>query len=265
MEAALLATGRFALGHALIHRDSLEEIAEEVVRRAKRGSPTMVVTPNADHVVNLERDAALRAAYARADLVVPDGMPVVWASRMLGTPAKERVTGSDLMPRLCRLAAQHGLKVFLLGGQEAVVRLAADRLVQANEGLQIAGVLSPPFGFERDPACNDAIVQSIRESEADIVFVCLGSPKQDVWMASHIARFDKGVFLGVGAAVEFCAGTTKRAPAWMQRKGLEWLYRLSREPRRLTVRYAKDFWFFALVARELWRQSRWSGLRRKPS
>lgn len=261
----MLLSGRFALGHALIHRDGLEEVAHEVVRLARCGAPAIVVTPNADHVVNLERDEALRAAYARADVVIPDGMPVVWASRLLGTPAKERVTGSDLMPRLCQIAAQQGLKVFLLGGQEAVARQAADNLVQANPGLLVAGVLSPPFGFERDAAQNAAIVQAIRASGADLVFVCLGSPKQEVWIANNTAQFEKGVFLGVGAAVEFCAGTTRRAPGWMQRHGLEWLYRLSREPRRLTGRYARDFYFFVLVGRELWRQSRARGLRRSAS
>jgi N-acetylglucosaminyldiphosphoundecaprenol N-acetyl-beta-D-mannosaminyltransferase len=255
----MLLSGRFALGHALIHRDSLEEVAQEVVRLASRAAPALVVTPNADQVVNLERDTALQAAYARADLVVPDGMPVVWASRLLGTPAKERVTGSDLMPRLCALAARRGLKVFLLGGAEGVAQRAAANLAGANLGLEIAGTLSPPPGFERDDVQNAAIVQAIRSSGADLVFVCFGSPKQEVWIHRHLALFDRGVFLGVGAAIDFCAGTVKRAPPWMQRSGLEWLYRLAHEPRRLIGRYTKDLYFFVLVARQVWQHARAKG------
>jgi N-acetylglucosaminyldiphosphoundecaprenol N-acetyl-beta-D-mannosaminyltransferase len=248
------ATGRFALGHALIHRHDFEEAVQEVVRLAVRPAPSFVVTPNADQVVNLEDDAALRAAYGRADLVVPDGMPVVWASRLLGSPLKERVTGSDLMPRLCEIAAQRHLKVFMLGGMPGVADRAAANLVKAYPGLRVTGTLCPPLGFEHDPAQNDGIVEAIRRSDADLVFVCLGSPKQEVWIDRHLARFDKGVFLGVGAAIDFCAGTVQRAPQWMRSTGLEWLYRLSQEPRRLIGRYVKDLYFFVLVAREMARR-----------
>lgn len=247
-------SGRFALGHALINRESFEEIAQQVVNLARRASPALVVTPNADQVVTLERNGELRQAYAKAALVTADGMPVVWASRWLGSPVKERVTGSDLMPRLCELAAQTGLKVFFLGGAEGVADRAANNLVQSYPGLTVAGTLCPPRGFERDEARNADIVRTIGESGADVVFVCLGSPKGDVWASKHLSLFDKGVFLSVGAAIDFCAGTMKRAPAWIQRAGFEWLYRLVQEPRRLIGRYAKDTYFFVLVLRELWRQ-----------
>lgn len=246
--------GRFALGHALINRESLEEIAQEVIRLARLGTPSLVVTPNADHVVRLETDSELRQAYAKAALVIPDGMPVVWASRWLGTPVKERVTGSDLMPRLCAMAAQTGLSVFLLGGKPGVAERAARNLVQSYPGLTVAGTSCPPLGFERDSAANAAIVSTIRNSGADLVFVCLGSPKQELWASSQLSQFQNGVFLGVGAAVDFCAGTIKRAPPWMQRAGLEWLYRLAQEPRRLLGRYTRDLYFFVLIAREFWRQ-----------
>jgi N-acetylglucosaminyldiphosphoundecaprenol N-acetyl-beta-D-mannosaminyltransferase len=245
---------RFALGHALIDRHDFEEAVQEVVRLSVRPSPSFVVTPNADQVVNLEDDAALRAAYSRADLVVPDGMPVVWASRLLGSPLKERVTGSDLMPRLCGVAAQRRLKVFLLGGMPGVAERAAANLIKAYPGLRVTGTLCPPLGFEHDADQNTEIVHAIRQSDADLVFVCLGSPKQEVWIDKHLSRFDKGVFLGVGAAIDFCAGTVQRAPQWMRRTGLEWLFRLAQEPRRLVGRYTKDLYFFVLVARELARR-----------
>lgn len=261
----MLESGRFELGHALIHRDSLEEVAQEVVRLAARAVPAMVVTPNADQVVNLERDPALRDAYAHADVVVPDGMPVVWAAWLLGTPVKERVTGSDLMPRLCALAAQRGLKVFLLGGGEGIAERAAANLVRSHPGLQIAGTACPAPGFEQDPEQDACLVAAIRSSHADFVFVCLGSPKQEVWTCRHLAQFDNGVFLDVGAAIDFCAGTTKRAPGWMQHSGLEWLFRLSHEPRRLAGRYTRDLYFFVLLARQVWRRVRPGPRRAYPS
>jgi N-acetylglucosaminyldiphosphoundecaprenol N-acetyl-beta-D-mannosaminyltransferase len=216
----MLVSGRFALGHALIHRHRFRGSAQEVVRLSVRAVPSIVVTPNADQVVNLEGDPALRAAYARAEMVVPDGMPVVWASRLLGTPLKERVTGSDLMPRLCGIAAQRGLKVFLLGGMPGVATRAAANLIKSLPSLRVTGTLCPPLG-----ASSTTRTRTRRSctpsgsSHADLVFVCLGSPKQEVWIDKHLSRFDKGVFLGVGAAIDFCAGTVQRAPQWMRRTG----------------------------------------------
>jgi N-acetylglucosaminyldiphosphoundecaprenol N-acetyl-beta-D-mannosaminyltransferase len=261
----MLQSGRFELGHALIHRDGLEDVAQEVVRLAATARPTMVVTPNADHVVKLERDAALRAAYARADLVLPDGMPLVWAAWLLRTPVKERVTGSDLMPRLCEIAALRGLKVFLLGGAQGVAERAAANLVRRYPHLAIVGTACPPQGFEQNPQQDASLVEAVRRSKADLVFVCLGTPRQEVWTWSHLGQFDGGVFLDVGAAIDFCAGTTRRAPAWMQHAGLEWLFRLAHEPRRLAGRYARDLYFFVLLARQLWRRLRAGARRLYPS
>jgi N-acetylglucosaminyldiphosphoundecaprenol N-acetyl-beta-D-mannosaminyltransferase len=238
----MLVSGRFALGHAMIHRDSLEEVAREVMQLALLPRPAMVVTPNADHLVNLERNEPLRAAYREAAIVVPDGMPLVWASRLLGKPVKERVTGSDLMPRLCELAAERGLKVFILGGGAGVADRAATNLTARFPGLSVAGTLSPARGFENDDRQNAAIVQAVRASGAHIVFVCLGSPKQDVWTWRHLSKFASGVSLGVGAAVDFCAGTVRRAPPWMQHAGLEWLYRLTQQPRALAARYTRHLY-----------------------
>lgn len=245
---------RFAFGHARIDTIGFEETVERILQLARSGAAAMVVTPNSDHIVALETDLALRAAYDSATLVVPDGMPLVWASRLLRGPLKERVTGADLMPRLCAAAAVHGLRVFILGGRTGVPEEAARRLQLAHPGLVVAGTCSPPFGFERDSAENEAIVAAIRNSGADLVFVGLGAPKQELWMHRHLASFDKGVFLGCGAAVDFCAGTVRRAPPWMQAAGLEWLYRLTQDPSRLAKRYAKDLYLFVVLAREMARR-----------
>jgi N-acetylglucosaminyldiphosphoundecaprenol N-acetyl-beta-D-mannosaminyltransferase len=214
----------------------------------------MVVTPNSDHIVRLERDEEFRAAYAHADVVTADGMPLVWASRLLREPLKERVTGADLMPRLCKEAAEHGLKVFILGGKPGIPEEAARRLQAAFPGLIVAGTCSPSFGFEQDPAENDAIVRLVSSSEADLVFVGLGSPKQEFWMHRNLGRFDSGVFLGIGAAVDFCAGKVRRAPPWMQKAGFEWLYRWTQDPLRLTKRYLADLYFLVVLGRELYRR-----------
>jgi N-acetylglucosaminyldiphosphoundecaprenol N-acetyl-beta-D-mannosaminyltransferase len=246
---------RLAFGHARIDRTDFEQTVARIVQLARSGAPAMVVTPNSDHIVALECDAALRAAYNEADVVVADGMPLVWASKLLREPLKERVTGADLMPRLCRSAADHGLKVFILGGKSGVPEEAARRLQAAYPGLMVAGAYSPPFGFERDEAENEAIVRMVANSGADLVFVGLGSPKQELWMHRHLQRFEKGVFLGIGAAVDFCAGQVKRAPPWMQTAGLEWIYRWSQDPSRLTKRYLRDFYVLVVLGKEIYKRS----------
>jgi N-acetylglucosaminyldiphosphoundecaprenol N-acetyl-beta-D-mannosaminyltransferase len=247
-------SSRLDFGYAHIDRTDMEQTVERILQLARRGTPAMVVTPNSDHIVKLESDAGLRAAYDHAEVVVADGMPIVWASKLLGEPLKERVTGADLMPRLCGMAALHGLKVFILGGRDGVPQRAALRLQTAYPGLKVAGSYSPPFGFETDRAQDNAIVQMITDSDADLVFVGLGAPKQELWIDRHLATFRKGVFLGIGAAVDFCAGNVSRAPHWMQSAGLEWMYRWSQDPSRLTARYAKDFYVFVVLARELHRR-----------
>lgn len=248
------ASSRLDFGYAHIDKTDMEETVDRILQLARSGAPAMVVTPNSDHIVKLESDAAFRAAYDHADVVVADGMPLVWASKLLQEPLKERVTGADLMPRLCGEAASHGLKVFILGGRDGVPQRAALRLQTAYPGLKVVGSYSPPFGFETDRAQDDAIVQMITASDADLVFVGLGAPKQELWIDQHLASFRKGVFLGIGAAVDFCAGNVTRAPHWMQTTGLEWMYRWSQDPSRLTTRYLKDFYVFVVLARELYRR-----------
>ena len=247
-------SSRFAFGHALIDRTDFEQTVDRIVQLARSGVPAMVVTPNADHIVALESNEEFRAAYRQADVVVPDGMPLVWASKLLGEPLKERITGADLMPRLCRVAAERGLQVFILGGRGGVPEEAARRLQAACPGLIVAGTCSPSSECEHDLDEDAAIVDMIRASGADLVFVGLGAPKQELWIHRHLHRFDKGVFLGVGAAIDFCAGRVTRAPRWMQNAGFEWLYRWSRDPSRLTKRYLRDFLVFFVLARELYRR-----------
>lgn len=229
------------------------EAVSRIIALAREHRSQYVVTPNADHIVKLQKDSAFRDVYRDAALVVADGMPLLWASRWLGTPLKERITGADLLPYLCAQAAQHGLSVYLLGAPPGVAQQAADKLSARHPSLKIVGVYSPPFGFEHDPAECQRIVEQINRCEPAILFVGVGCPKQEFWIANYRHLLKTGVMLGVGAAIAFAAGTEKRAPLFMQKTGLEWLYRLAQDPKRLTRRYLEDFTFFLIVYRE-WRQ-----------
>jgi N-acetylglucosaminyldiphosphoundecaprenol N-acetyl-beta-D-mannosaminyltransferase len=215
-----------------------------------------VVTPNVDHVVRLESDPAFRQAYAGASLVLADGMPLVWASRVLGRPLKARVTGADLLPQTCAMAAQSGRSLFLLGGASGVPEAAGRNLQARYPGLRIAGAYSPPMGFERDPAENRRIAERVNRARPDILAIGLGAPKQELWIAAHRRSLDFGVALCVGAALDFAAGTLARAPRWMREGGLEWAWRLAREPRRLWKRYLVDDMAFGRIVAQHWLKRR---------
>ena len=221
------------------------------------GACRYVVTPNVHHTVMYQRNEALRAAYADAGLVLADGAPVVLAARLLGRPLPGRVTGSDLVPALFDRFREEGLRVYLLGAGLGVAARAAERIEACWPGVRVVGVLSPPPGFERDPDANAAILSDVAAARPDVLVVGLGAPKQELWVHRHRAAIRARAALCVGAAIDFLAGEKRRAPRWMQRSGLEWLHRMSTEPRRLFVRYAHDaFAFPPLVCREWLRRSR---------
>jgi len=218
------------------------------------GGHHYVVTPNVDHIVRLRHDARFRQAYAGAALVLADGMPLVWASRSLGRPLKMRVTGADLLPCVCEMAASLDKSVFLLGGGDGVAARAAHNLRLAYPRLRIAGIYSPPVGFERDRAEDRRVVERINGAHPDVLAIALGAPKQELWIAAHREELHFRVALCIGAGIDYAARTLKRAPRWMQSHGLEWLWRLAHEPRRLWKRYlVEDMEFVSLVAKEWWR------------
>ncbi len=223
-----------------------------VAHAAAGGAPGYVVTPNAHHTVLLQRDARLREIYDGALLVVPDGVPLLWAAALLKTPLPGRVNGTDLFEALCARAAQRGLRVFFLGGRAGAAEAAGARLCARYPALALCGTYCPPFGFERDASESAKILQSIAAAKPHLLFVGLGAPKQEYWMAEHCAQSAVPVSLGIGVSFELVGGTVARAPRWMQRAGLEWLYRLGTEPRRLWRRYVfGNAAFCLLVARQL--------------
>ena len=250
IETAGRPTSRVRIGalwiDALTFDEALDEI-ERLVRQRRGGS---VFTPNVDHIVNVERDLELRSAYESVDLSVADGQPVVWASHLLGTPVPEKISGSDLVPRLLARARERRFRVYILGGAEGVAALVSARL--SAEGIEVAGAEGPSVGLQatEDEA---ALVARVHAARADLVLVGLGSPKQERFIHRTRRALAPAVLLAIGATLDFLAGTVKRSPRWMSNAGLEWMHRLASDPRRLARRYLLNDPLFALV---VWRMLR---------
>ncbi len=212
------------------------ELVETVVAEACAGRGGWVVTANVDIVRSLRRSDALRSLVRPARLVVADGMPLVWAARLQGAPLPGRVTGSSLIWTMSAAAAGR-LSVFLLGGPPGSAPAAAEQLLRLNPALQIVGARSPSMGFERDPTEVADVLEHVAAAAPDVVFCGLGFPKQEQMIARLRVSLPRTWFVGCGAAIAFAGGVQQRAPRWMGEHGLEWLHRLSREPRRLFGRY----------------------------
>jgi N-acetylglucosaminyldiphosphoundecaprenol N-acetyl-beta-D-mannosaminyltransferase len=205
-----------------------------------------------------QRDENLRRVLNSAGLVTPDGMPLVWLSRLHKFKHVERVYGPDLMLALCERSVSKGYRHFLYGGVEGVPERLAGVLQRRFPGLRVVGAYSPPFRPFRDEE-DERVVQMLNEADPDIIWVGLSTPKQERWMADHVNRVTSPVLIGVGAAFDFHSGRKKQAPRWMQRSGLEWLFRLVTEPRRMWRRYLiNNPLFVLLVMRQL------LGLKRYP-
>jgi N-acetylglucosaminyldiphosphoundecaprenol N-acetyl-beta-D-mannosaminyltransferase len=222
--------------HALTEPQTIQEI----MNRLARSEGGWVVTANLDHIRRLVLDPSYTQLCAPADLIVADGMPLVWASRLQRTPLPERVAGSSLVWTLTKAAAHHSRSIFLLGGAPGTAERAAQKFRETFPALQIAGLHCPDFGFEKDPAAINSIKQMISDARPDIIFVALGSPKQEKLIAQLRDVAPAAWWIGVGISFSFVCGDVKRAPKWMQRLGLEWIHRLLQEPRRLARRYLVD-------------------------
>lgn len=223
-----------------------EQVISTVLRGLAAGRGGWVITPNLDQLRSFRREPELRPMFDGADLVLADGMPLVWASRVQRTPLPERVAGSDLIGSLTKAASRRGRSVFMLGGNPGAAELAAERLCELNPRLRVAGVCCPPRGFEHHIEEIERIAREIEAARPDIVYVGLGFPKQEQLIARMRASFPAIWFLGVGVSLSFVGGDIERAPGWMQGAGLEWLHRLVKEPRRLFRRYVVHGMPFAL-------------------
>ncbi|MGW3742113.1 WecB/TagA/CpsF family glycosyltransferase [Streptomyces sp. NPDC005146] len=212
---------------------------DEIAHWIETGERTYVCVTGVHGVMEAQRDPELRRIHNTSGLTVPDGMPMVWAGHRAGAFWMRRVYGPDLMLAVLERAAEQGWSSFLYGGAAGVPELLGERLVGRFPGLKIAGAYSPPYR-PLTVEESEAVVARINASGADLVWVGLSTPKQELWMAEHRGRLDAPVLLGVGAAFDFHAGLKSQAPGWIQRAGLEWAYRLAREPRRLWRRYLRN-------------------------
>lgn len=223
------------------------EVVDRVRAELLAGRGGWIATPNVDHLRHASRDARVAEMIRSAHISVADGAPVVWAAKISGRPLPARVPGADLIWSLSEAAAADGRSVYLLGGEPGVPERAAEALQRAYPGLKVAGSCSPPRGFELDETelarCRDGVI----EAHPDIVFVGLGFPKQERIISEFSTLLPSAWWLGCGAALPFAAGDLQRAPAWMRPLGLEWLFRLLHEPRRLFRRYLREDAPFALV------------------
>lgn len=212
---------------------------DEISRWIDRRERHYVCVTGVHGVMESQRDPELLAIHNASGLTTPDGMPMVWAGRRAGAHWMSRVYGPDLMLSVLERAAERGWSSFLYGGNDGVADLLASRLTARFPGLDIAGTYCPPFRA-LTPAEDDDVVRRINDVGADIVWVGLSTPKQERWMAAHVGRLEAPALVGVGAAFDFHAGLVSQAPSWMQQRGLEWLYRVAKEPRRLWKRYLQN-------------------------
>lgn len=213
-----------------------ESLLAEIERLVDERKPSLLVTPNVDQVLQLQSDQLFAAVYGHADLRVLDGMPLVLLARLIGARDAVRHTGADLLPLIASVAVRYDWRLVLAGGRPEIAAQAVSRIRSSNPGLEIQAVEIPVLEHPADPASVPSIL-ALREARPDIVFLGLGSPKQELWFGHWQSELPAAVYVGSGAAADFAAGTVRRAPRIVQSMSLEWAWRLAQEPRRLARRY----------------------------
>jgi N-acetylglucosaminyldiphosphoundecaprenol N-acetyl-beta-D-mannosaminyltransferase len=235
---------------ALTFDEAVQALAQDAAGRD--GGARIVVTPNVDHIVRLESNRDFKARYAQADFIFADGMPVVWTSRLMGRPLPERVTGADLFVALCKRAQAEDWQVAVLGGDARIEDEIRQGFARSFPSLRVE-ILSPSLQYDPEGPEAQEHARRLRELAPRVVFVCLGMPKQEKWAFRYAPTLPGGIVLCAGMAMMFAIGMQRRAPLWMQRGGLEWLWRMCSEPRRMVRRYlVEDVKFLGLFWRE-WR------------
>jgi N-acetylglucosaminyldiphosphoundecaprenol N-acetyl-beta-D-mannosaminyltransferase len=245
---------RIKIGSVWVDVLSFDEALREVEELVDRKDGGAVFTPNVDHVVKAAANAAFNRAYRRADLSLADGMPLIWLSKILGSPLPERVAGSDLLMPTLQLAARRQWRVYLLGGAPGVAAEVTTLLTE-KIGVTVAGWDDSRIESDGSDRAGDSIARAAA-ARPDLIFVALGPPKQELWIERARDRVKPAVLLGVGASLDFLVGKYKRAPQWMGDAGLEWAYRLAQEPRRLWRRYLLEGPRFLGIALRTWRLPR---------
>ena len=220
-----------------VNNINIEETVQAIEEMISDGQKSYIVAVNVDVVLKMEEDLYLKEIADNADIVLVDGKPLVWISKLYKCPIKAKVSGSDLVPFFCKKAATKGYSIFILGGKEGVAIQAEKKLKKKFPEINIVGTYAPPLGFEEDNQELEYINKKISAASPDVLIVCLGCPKQEKWIYENYQKYNAKVSICAGATVDFLAGNVKRAPKWMSECGLEWFYRFMQEPKRLFKRY----------------------------
>lgn len=231
-----------------VNNVSMTETVHEIERMICEKHKSYIVAINVDVVLKIEHDKYLKKITDDADMVLVDGQPLVWISKWHKRPVKAKISGSDLVPKMCEVAAEKGYTMFIIGGKDGIAEKAKKNLEMKLPRIQIVGTYAPPFGFEKDQRELDKINAMIAAVHPDILVACFGCPKQEKWIYENYQKYDATVSICAGATVDFLAGNIDRAPKWMSDHGLEWFYRFTKEPKRLFRRYfVDDIEIFKLV------------------
>lgn len=220
-----------------VNMDEAIQAIEDMIASEKKN---YIVAINVDVVMKIENDAYLKEITDEADMVLVDGKPLEWIAKWHKRPIKAKISGSDLVPVLCKVAAQKGYSIFIIGGKDGIADKAKQNLERDLLGIKIVGTYAPPFGFEKDEIELKKINEMISEVYPDILIACFGCPKQEKWIYENYQKYDAKVSICAGATVDFLAGNVTRAPKWMSDHGLEWFYRFLQEPKRMFKRYFID-------------------------
>lgn len=241
---------KLQLGKIAVDTYDMHEAIFKIVELIQSGKGGNVFTPNVDHVILAESNTDFADAYTRADVSLADGMPIVWASKVIGPNIPERVSGSDLLVPLLSLCEFAGFTVFFLGSSEGTAKKAVKKAIDKFPFLSVVGNLSPKVSANPSDEEVKEIMAQVMQDKPDVIIVALGAPKQELFMDKAIAYRGSSVMLGLGASLDFLAGDIMRAPKALQKAGMEWFWRLCQEPKRLGGRYLRDFKFPFVVAKQ---------------
>lgn len=223
-----------------VNNVSMDEAIANIEKMIADKKKSYIVAVNVDVIMKIENDEYLKEITDNADMVLVDGKPLVWIAKWHKHPVKAKISGSDLVPKLCEVAANKGYSIFIIGGKDGIAEQAKERLKEKHSIINIVGTYSPPYGFENDKEELDKINSLLSGAKPDILIVCFGCPKQEKWIYENYLYYDVKVSICAGATVDFLAGNVNRAPKWMSEHGFEWLYRFIQEPKRLFKRYFID-------------------------
>lgn len=223
-----------------VNNVSMDETIQAIDTFIQQKKRSYIVAINVDVVMKIEKDTYLKKITDQADMVLVDGKPLIWISKIHKRPVKAKISGSDLVPQLCEKAAKSGYTIFIIGGKDGIAEQAKLRLEKQMQDIRIVGTYAPPLGFEKDQQELDKINRMISDVHPDLLIACFGCPKQEKWIYENYQKYDATVSVCAGATVDFLAGNVKRAPKWMSDHGLEWFYRFLQEPKRMFKRYFVD-------------------------